>query len=227
MNGNRNNNVRGRRPNPNGPSLRQSMGLLKSSLHGHPNKLRGTNPPSYTRVPYNNLIVNLETFAGQTDPGVGKIDASDLIGQLEDQLFGTQSVTGLRVKVQRIDLWALPEKLGDGGLSSVGINPEISAKFYSIIDTSVETSGSGALAETAALKELDDIGLAGQSAAIVSYSWPRNQQDIPIRLFSEGTYSPIAEWATPTGVRVVARVHVHWSSVGATTLSQRYVREAQ
>merc|ERR1711981_347468 len=85
-----------------------------------------------------------------------------------------------------------------------------------------DTSGTGSTVIPVSLKELEDTGINGQSAAVISYSWPRAQQDIPCGKPVSGNSQPIVEFAAPVGCIVYARIHVHWSSLGASNISTRY-----
>lgn len=197
------------------------MGLLKSSLHGHANKLRATNPPSYTRQPYNTVTLGAVYGPGTQSQLTETITIGTIVDLLEGQLG--LSATGLRVKIQRADFWAMPSE-GISELAELGINPQVTGKFYSLVELNGNTSGVGATVYPVALKELDDTGINGQSAAVVSYSWPRDQADMPLGKPppSGGTAGTIAELAAPLGVKVFARFHVHWSTIGTGSISTRY-----
>jgi len=219
-----NNNNRGRQRAgpPARMTARASIGLLKSSLHGHANKLRGTNPPSYTRQPYNTLTLGTVYGPGQSGQLTESITVKKVITLLEQQLGLTAS--GLRVKVQRMDFWAMPAE-GISELAELGVNPEVTGKFYSLIELNGNTAGTGATVYPVALKELDDTGINGHSAAVVSYSWPRDQADMPLGNPppSGGDTAKIADLAAPLGVKVFARIHVHWSTIGESDVSTRYI----
>jgi hypothetical protein len=188
-------------------------------MHGHANKLRGTNPPQFSRLPYNTITLGTEYPPVETDPDVQTVTVASLISALKVQLG--LSDQGIRVKILRIDLWALPG-IVPAGLATLGVNPEITAKFFSLIELTAATSGSGAVTEPVGMKELEDIGVNGQTAAVVSYTWPKEQQDIPCRIPSTGTAQPIVTWSVPPGVKVYFRAHLHWSSIGTSNIVDRY-----
>jgi hypothetical protein len=197
------------------------MGLLKSSLHGHANKLRATNPPSFTRQPYNTVTLGVTYGPGSSSQLTQTITTGTIVDLLKAQLGLTAS--GLRVKIQRADFWAMPSE-GISELAELGINPQVTGKFYSLVELNGNTSGVGATVYPVALKELDDTGINGQSAAVVSYSWPRDQADMPLGKpeAAGGTPGTIAELAAPLGVKVFARFHVHWSTIGTDDIATRY-----
>lgn len=224
---NRGNNRRGRAgPTQPRTTLRQSMGLLKSSLHGHANKLGATNPPPFARVPYNTVTLGGEFIpsTGQTGSLVKDLTISNVIDELGDQL-GITASGGIRVKIQRVDCWSLPNTtILTGGTANIGVNPEVAAKFFTIVELTGETSGTGAVSAPASLKELEDAGLNGQTAAVVSYTWPRNQQDIPCPKPSTGTSQTLVQFTAPAGCIVLYRVHLHWSTIGNSQLATRFAR---
>lgn len=217
-----NNRGRNRRPgmgNQPRSTVRQSLGLLKSAMHGHANKLRGTNPPQFSRLPYNTVTLGQEYSPSESTPDVQTETVATIITALKAQLGLTDQ--GIRAKILRIDLWALPG-IVPSGLATLGVNPEITAKFFSLIELTAATSGSGAISEPVGMKELEDIGVNGQSAAVVSYTWPKEQQDIPCRIPSTGNAQEVVTWTVPAGVKVYFRAHLHWSPIGTSNIEDRY-----
>lgn len=205
---------RGRAPNRQSPAIRVALGSLKSSLHGHENKLRATNPPPVNQIPFNTIVVSVDI------PGSDSfidIDINDVCDKLRDQLFLPASVN-LRIKMLRMDAWCLSDATTLDGTPNavVNRNPSLTAAFYSIVQ-SIGGVTSGAKKYPVLLKEIDDEGLAGQSAAIVSYSWPRAQSDIPMKSApSDLTITEprlIAQVRSPSGTTVKVRYHLHWNTV--------------
>lgn len=146
-----------------GPNVSKAQfGMLKSSLHGHENDLTATNPPQFNRKPFNSITVEtiLET------PDEGTINFSDILTALKSQL-NVVGATTLNFKIKRVDLWTSDETM----------TPYIRAAFYSLHDQGHETSSSSL--NVVPIKFLEDQGQSGQSMAVVSYTWPRSQQDLP------------------------------------------------
>lgn len=193
--------------------------MLKSSLHGHENHLRATNPPPFNRKPFNTIVVE-ELLSGEPDPSEGKI--SQLSSNLK-ALKSTGSITvgsiikalqaqldlatckELMIKVQRIDLWSI---------STTGILPTIRGEYFSL--TTQISGNSVPQIRVNSIKFLEDIGVPGDSAALVSYSFPRDQADMP--LSTGGTTSQpldplIVSWKSDDeNLRVFARYHLHWNT---------------
>merc|ERR1711887_34136 len=212
-----NNSRRGRAPTLQNPAIRVALGSLKSSLHGHENKLRATNPPPVNQSPFNTIVV------AEDIPGTGSfvdIDINDVCEKLRDQLF-LNSSDNLRIKMLRMDVWCLSdETVLDGTANAVvNKNPSVTAAFYSTVQ-SIGGITNGAEKYPVLLKEIDDEGLAGQSAAVVSYSWPRAQADIPMKSApADLTISEprlIAQVRSPLLTTAKVRYHLNWNTVEST-----------
>ena len=214
MNNRGRNNNRGRRTPLN---VRGQLQMLKSSLHGHENHLRATNPPPFNRKPFNTIVVE-ELLSGTPDPSEGKISplssnlkalvssgnitVKSIIKALQDQL-DIATCKELMIKVQRIDLWSI---------STTGILPTIRGEFFSL-----STQISGAVApqiRVNSIKFLEDVGVPGESAALVSYSFPRDQADIPLSVGTAPNLNPlIVSWKSDDeNLKVFARYHLHWNT---------------
>lgn len=207
---------RGQQPRARGqtrvPNARASMGALKSSLHGHENKLRSTNPPSVNQTPFNTIVV------AEDIPGTGtfvEVDLQDIDAALRNQLY-LDGNDVLRIKVQRIDFWSLADAV-TGASGTFSINPKIEARFYSLVQSIGQTTPGTTEAYPIVQKELDDIGLSGQAAAKVSYSYPRAQADLALKPppAGQGSFTPalVALCKTQAGCTVKARYHLHWCTV--------------
>jgi len=195
---------------------RAAIGMLKSSLHGHANKLMATNPPQINSRPYNTVVVS-KTFLGTSVSALNQeISIATVIEALEDQL-GISGIN-IRVKLHRADFWAIPSA-GAASITALNAIPEVVARYYSLVPSVGESSGSGvgAIAFKTTLKELEDIGLPGQTSAVVSYSWPRDQSDLPLGKPEGGSNvapQPVCTVFAPVNVDITARIHLHWSTIG-------------
>lgn len=190
------------------PSVRAQIGALKSSLHGHANKLGGTNPPPFTRRPYGTITVE-ETSTSATDQ---VITVTNIMSALKTQLGATSE---LQLKIQRIDIWVMPTgaQVDAGVFNAI---PTVRARFFSLIPN---VPSGASVATTNALKSLEDIGCPGSSAAVVSYSWPRDQQDMPMTP-AQGTGNiPVFEFTIAPGCTAYKRYHLHWSLLDSATIS--------
>jgi|ERR1712080_106380 len=191
------------------PSVRAQIGALKSSLHGHANKLGGTNPPPFTRRPYGTITVE-ETATSATDT---VITLTNINTALKSQL-GTTSE--LQLKIQRIDIWVMPTGVTQVDAGVFNAIPTVRARFFSLVPN---VNPSATVATTNALKSLEDIGCPGASAAVVSYSWPRDQQDMPMAP-SQGTGSiPVFQYTIAPGCTAYIRYHLHWSLLDSATIT--------
>lgn len=219
------------RGQPRAPSMRVALGALKSSMHGHENKLRGTNPPSGNQTPFNTIVVAEDT------PGVAdtfiEVDVADICEYLRKQLYLDAS-DNLRIKIQRIDLWSLADAVPGGSLSdnSFNINPRIEGRFFSLIQSVGQTTPGTVESYPIVQKELDDEGLSGQSAAVVSYSFPRAQADLALKSPPAGQGSfdaaPVLQFRTQEKCTVKQRYHLHWCTVPADppSVSAKTVKES-
>lgn len=124
--------ARGRRGN-NTPrvqaTVRGALNQLKSSMHGHENKLRATAPPPINLTPYNTIIVEELHKAENTTAWPRRI--SNVVDALRVQT----GLTGkLRIKLQRVDVWAIPAPGVAGGENPLfQQTPVVAAKFYSLV----------------------------------------------------------------------------------------------
>lgn len=187
-------------------NVQAQLAMLKSSLHGHANKLTTSSPPPFTRRPYNTITIQTTIPHGD----------SLIVVRLEDIMEATLQQLGLAldqsiyVKIKRIDLWT-EEPMQR-------ITPTVRASFYGLNMTF--NTAAAVTPVSAALKELEDVGTLGASAAVVSYSWPRDQQDIPLSLTASttsGTSMPIYDLIESSEGVVYARYHLLWNTGNSVT----------
>jgi|EP01084_Bolivina_argentea_P055755 hypothetical protein len=195
-------------------NLGRQLALLKSSLHGHKNHLRSTNPPPFTTKPYNSLTVGLmlpdaSGFEGQL-PIFGSLDVNALIKATCLQLYDATTPLPV-VKLSRVDLWAIP-KAANTQEPNITFNPvpSIRMKAYSLTPSVGRNASQELLGDQCPLKTLTDIGMPGNSAAVVSYTYPRDQADVA---HSDITGSfDIIKYHNGVDNEVHARFHIHWST---------------
>lgn len=198
--------------------MRGALNQLKSSLHGHENKLRQTNPPTVNLTPYNTIIVSEEyADTGSVTSRTVKDIAEALLVQLG---FGPDSGVAVRIKIQRIDAWALPSKAESGGTFTFQQTPIVAAKFFSLISqVDNAATSSSKTGFKVGLKEIRDEGLSGQQAAIASYSWPRDQADMPLgEASTNADTGKVISISSEVGNRIILRYHLHWSTIGQPNL---------
>jgi hypothetical protein len=195
--------------------------LLKSSLHGHANKLRSTNPPSFTTKPFNSLTVGLilpdaSTFDGSL-PVFGAFDLNALIKATCLQLYDASLPLPV-VKLSRVDLWAIP-KATTTSEDPYTINPvpSIRMKVYSLVPSFGRDAQQDLLGDQCPLKILSDIGMPGNSAAVVSYTYPRDQADVA-HTNLVGSFD-VLKYHNGVDNEVHARFHIHWSTAESTDSS--------
>jgi len=184
--------------------MKSELGMLKSSLHGHANKLMMVTPPSFNRKPWNNIVVeDTDTMkAGGT-----KIELSQIISALRDQLELPSEVTNLAIKIKRIDVWQLPMSASGSTVKSVR------AKFYSIHAMHGLAGSSPGVQIPLAL--LENTGAYGAQAPVVSYSWPRDQQDIPLVPLVSGSTTTELQVLNVEGIvdePFIMRYHLFWNT---------------
>lgn len=179
-----------------GPTVSKAqLGMLKSSLHGHENDLSATNPPQFNRKPFNSITV--ETILESPDEGT--INFSDILTALKSQLSVTGATT-LNFKVKRVDLWTSDETL----------TPYIRAAFYSLHDQGHEPTSSSV--NVVPIKFLEDQGQSGQSMAVVSYTWPRAQQDLPFAQSINNQRQVLVKYTKNQSAKIYARLHLLWNT---------------
>lgn len=183
-------------------SVRAQVGALKSALHGHANKLGGNNPPQFTRRPYGAITVE-ETATSATDD---LVSVAQVMTALKAQLGTTSEIC---IKVHRVDVWVMPT----GGSENLNAIPTVRARFFSLVPN-VSTEG---IAHITSLKSLEDIGCPGASAAVVSYTWPRDQQDMPLVPVSGSGDIPVLEYTIAPNCTAYIRYHLHWSLIDPYT----------
>jgi len=190
-----------------GPSVRAQLGMLKSAIHGHANKLGGTNPPPFTRRPYSTITVE-KTATSASDEVV---TITQILSALQAQLGTTNEE--FQFKIQRVDIWVMPTgwTVDTGKVNAI---PTVRARFFSLVPT-VTSAG----VSTNTLKSLEDIGCPGSSAAVVSYSWPKDQQDMPLNAVAASGSTPVFEYTIATNCTAFIRFHLHWSHLDSASIS--------
>lgn len=187
---------RGGARTPRGPNVSKAqLGMLKSSLHGHENELAATNPPPFNRKPFNSITV--ETII--KTPDTGTLSVNDVITALRNQL-GNAVGTALNFKLKRVDLWA----------SDLSATPYVRAAFYSLHDQGHDTTQTSI--HTVPLKFLEDQGASGQSMAVVSYTWPRSQQDMPFAESINLQNQILVQYTKSNTAEIYARLHLLWNT---------------
>lgn len=187
-------------------AMKSELGMLKSSLHGHANKLTQVDPPAYNAKPWNSIVVNRDLAASATTPGTA-ITIGELVGSLIKQLDLPASTSNLCVKIKRLDIWNVPIYAAD--------TPKVfvKTKFYSI-HAMHGLAGSSAGAQFP-MAVLEDIGMTGAKSAVVSYTWPRDQQDISLGVLSAGSTVneiQLANYMSSVNGNAVARFHLFWNT---------------
>jgi len=202
-----------RRSNQSG--VKTQMNALKSSLHGHANDLRAIAPVSFTRKPFNTITVEEVVKTFPNTGGSAIITLQSLIGRLRSQLelspesnTGTPKVTlnNLSVKIKRIDLFSKPA--GNDNVCSVR------GYFYSLVP--LYGLGPSQIGAQVPMKCIEDIGLTGAEYAKVSYTYPRDQSDMPLSVIVDqpGAGHLAICKITPgqSSDTVVARYHLLWNT---------------
>jgi len=184
---------------PAAPNMRRELGLLKSALHGHENKLRALDPVSLNRRPYNSLVVQQTLISEGTSIGV---QVSGIVKALLGQLgLATQDATLINIKIRRCDCWAASK-------ANSTVRPAVSADFSSLVPTVADpTTPGNAIVAYPNMKRLSDLG-GVTSAARVSYSWPTAMADIPLNQNADFVVMETASNITEIDVRW----HVLWNT---------------
>lgn len=198
-----------RRARRRGPSIKQQIGRLKSSLHGHSNHLRHKAPPYVNNRPFNTLTVaaRYTGVVGQFTIYTVNFLATQILAQLG---LSTQDKALLTFRLHRVDVFAV----ATGGDQTV---PRVEMQPNSLIPTvgnpATPTPG---LSETSypILMDLVDRGNL-QECASVSYTWPKHMTDMVLTNESNFSLFKILTNTDDTWVHF----HVHWATtdVGAPT----------
>jgi hypothetical protein len=111
----------------------------------------------------------------------------------------------LSFKIKRIDLWSFDPTLV----------PSVRATFYSLIGFSSVSTETDVILP---LKTVEDIGVPGQSMAVVSYSWPRDQQDMPLTGLGDASAVPLYKYTMGAATSTIyARYHLLWCTGDRTS----------
>jgi hypothetical protein len=134
-----------------------------------------------------------------------------ILSSIEAQLQAEGDIFSVVAKLSRIDLWTLP-KSASIAEPSILLNPipSVRMKVFSLVPSFGRNAGNEVLAAQTPLKLLVDEGMPGQSAAVVSYSFPRDQADVA----HANVQSSFVVFKYFHGVdcQVTARYHVHWTT---------------
>lgn len=192
------NNTRGRGRNR-ARETRSIVNQLKSSLHGHDNKLRFTNPPCYSKRPFNTLTVSHVLPDAGTEYNIG---TADVVNYIKNQLGLAEQTKSLIVfKLRRIDLFGVPT----GGDQRPAINMDVSSLVPTVGDPA--TPGNAQVAYGNLFRK-QDIGNLSDCAKL-SYTFPMHMSDIPmsgvipINILSASSNVAFAE----------LRFHLSWSTI--------------
>jgi hypothetical protein len=121
-------------------------------------------------------------------------------------------ITSVVIKLSRIDLWSLPISASISE-PTILLNPipKIRMKVYSLVPSFGRTTSSELVASQNPLKLLVDEGMPGQSAAVVSYSFPRDQADVGHSYVTTHSFD-VFKYHHGVDNQVTARYHVHWTT---------------
>lgn len=186
---------RGIRGRANRATARQMNRSLLSNLHGHANRLNRTEPPPYTRAPFQDLTVAIKV----TELGEVTLSTKDICTFLTTQL-GLDAVTTIEkivFKLRRVDAYA-------NAVGSSANAPKVKMVCNSLIPTSATDGTKSAYPE---IKRLEDTGNLSRNA-VVSYSWPLSQSDMCLAQDPDVTVVNLTTFATNS---TELRVHVNWS----------------
>jgi hypothetical protein len=150
------------------------------------------------------------SFSNQ-QPVFADFDLNALIKATTLQLYNASTPLPV-VKLSRVDLWAIP-KAAVPSEQPYTINPipSIRMKVYSLTPSFGRTGTSELLGDQCPLKTLADIGMPGNSAAVVSYTYPRDQADVAHTTINNDSFN-ILKYHNGVDNEVHARFHVHWST---------------
>jgi len=201
--------------------VKSQLNALKSSLHGHSNEFAAIAPKGFTRKPFNTITV--ESLRSSYDTfGSHIVTLQELIGDLRAQLALSGEVTtgdptadpptplvtlnNLCVKIKRIDIFAKPPG-GDKVCSVRG-------HFYSLVP--LYGLGPSQIGAQMPMKSLEDVGLEGAEYAKVSYTYPRDQSDMPLCVVvDQPGVGHLAVCKVTPGSKtdtVVIRYHLLWNT---------------
>lgn len=192
------------RGGPRPVSLRRQFHLLKSSLHGHANRLRFIAPPGFAKRPFNTLTVSHVEVDASTNYLYGP---RDVITYLVNQLgLADQTKTKIVIKVRRVDAYAVPA-------ASAQDRPAVTMKVGSLTPTIADPTTPGvATVGYGNLYSKTDLGSLADCAKL-SYTFPRNMSDIPIGYTADFNFVEVSANVPFAELRF----HVEWSTIGEST----------
>lgn len=185
-------------------TVKREVNALKSSLHGHANKLRHMAPPGFNKRPFNNLVVshvqqtpNVEEFYGP----------EDVVQFIKNQLgLQDQTKTKIVFKLKRIDFYAVP-------IGSSTDRPSITMNISSLIPTVGDPATPGnAIVGYGNLYSKNDIGSL-QDCAKLSYTFPRAMADIPMGQTADFNFMTCSSNVANSEIRF----HLEWSTISEAT----------
>jgi len=184
--------------------LARRLGHLKRELHGHENKLNHLAPPSFSKRPFNNLVVSHVLVNAGIEDYIGP---TDIITYLANQL-GLQAQTKNQIvfKIRRIDFYAVPIGSSDDRPS---INMEVSSLIPVLADPA--TPGSAQVSYGNLFRK-GDIGSL-QDCAKLSYTFPKAMSDIPLASTADFNFLTVSSNQRNSELRF----HLSWSTIGEAT----------
>lgn len=194
------------RPRPQNRRPAAGLNQLKSSLHGHENRLSHPAPPPFNRKPYNTLVV--ETIWDGASTTAAEISIDQLEGLIRTQL-DLHGSDPIMYKLHRIDLYN----------SYVTDTDPLSIRASFLNPQALHALSASADGKQMPFKTLEDIGMMGVRSAVVSYSYPRDIQDIPLTSIITGASGDLmlVAWkvgssGTAGSAKVTIRFHVSWNT---------------
>jgi hypothetical protein len=185
-------------------SAKQQIAMLKSSMHGHENRLRHLAPPQVTKRPWYPLIVDFV----KPESGVEVFfTPSEVVNILTSQLgLPSQASSIINIKVHRVDVYCMAT---GGSTDRPACSLDVSSVTPSLGDP--VTPGSAEVFYSI-MKKLTDQGNLSDCAKC-SYTWPTHMADHP--LSSQTVFTLVG--SSGNQPNTLTRFHLLWSATDIAT----------
>lgn len=185
-------------------ALRSQLNALKTSMHGHPNKLRHLAPPGFTKRPFNTMVVSHVIPEAGQEVFVGPVD---VITFIKNQLgLADQTKSIMVFKLKRVDYYGTP-------VGSSTDRPSVTMVVSSLVPVVGDPATPGnAIVSYGNLYTAVDQGNLQESARL-SYTFPRSMSDMVLGNTADFNFLSVASNVPNSELRF----HVEWSTVGEAT----------
>lgn len=167
-----------RRKTATNAELEVRLNAMQRALDGHVNNIRRVAPRTHFRRPWNSCVVQFEHNSAGAEYSFASIDIGTCL--VEQLGLVAQNLTKIMIKLRRVDVWSIP----------TGSSTQRPAAFMdpSCLNVMMGDPVSPGNAEVfyGYNPRISDEGNLSDSAKC-SYTWPKNQGNIPITTLCQST----------------------------------------